>query len=129
ELYVFNSLDFEIPMKQMKNIDIHILPSESCQIEYSIEYFYKGKNIKKCDKCFESAVVKFPQFKLNPAASIQFQGHVFDVLAKDNIKKYKKGNIFHIDIQISSNLEDIKKPLKLKQLALLLILNNKKITR
>lgn len=87
ELYVFNSLDFEIPMKQMKNIDIHILPSESCQIEYSIEYFYKGKKIKKCDKCFESAVVKFPQFKLNPAASIQFQGHVFDVLAKDNIKK------------------------------------------
>jgi hypothetical protein len=75
-------------------------------------------------------VVKFPQFKLNPAASIQFQGHVFDVLAKDNIKNNnKKGNIFHIDIQISSNLEDIKKPLKLKQLALLLILNNKKITR
>jgi hypothetical protein len=70
-------------------------------------------------------VVKFPQFKLNPAASIQFQGHVFDVLAKDN-KKIQKGNIFHIDIQISSNLEDIKKPLKLKQLALLLILNNKK---
>lgn len=56
------------------------------------------------DKCFESAVVKVPQFKLNPAASIQFQGHIFDVLVKDNIKKYKKGNIFHIDIQISSNL-------------------------
>jgi hypothetical protein len=74
-------------------------------------------------------VVKFPQFKLNPAASIQFQGHVFDVLAKDNKKKIQKGNIFHIDIQISSNLEDIKKkkPLKLKQLALLLILNNKKL--
>lgn len=59
-------------------------------IEYSIEYFYKGKKIKKCDKCFESAVVKVPQFKLNPAASIQFQGHVFDVLAKDNIKNTKK---------------------------------------
>ncbi|HBL3601663.1 TPA: hypothetical protein LQC17_003018, partial [Enterococcus faecium] len=44
----------------------------------------------------------------------QFQGHVFDVLAKDNIKKYKKGNIFHIDIQISSNLEDIKKAFKIK---------------
>ncbi|BDP55216.1 hypothetical protein EfmJHP35_31400 (plasmid) [Enterococcus faecium] len=44
--------------KHPKNIDIHILPSESCQIEYSIEYFYKGKKIKKCDKCFESAVVK-----------------------------------------------------------------------
>ncbi|EMF0582435.1 hypothetical protein HA907_002508 [Enterococcus faecium] len=59
-------------------------------------------------------MVKVPQFKLNPAASIQFQGHVFDVLAKDNIKKYKKGNIFHIDIQISSNLEDIKKAFKIK---------------
>ncbi|MCH3423875.1 hypothetical protein LC958_13535, partial [Enterococcus faecium] len=59
-------------------------------------------------------MVKFPQFKLNPAASIQFQGHVFDVLAKDNIKKYKKGNIFHIDIQISSNLEDIKKAFEIK---------------
>jgi hypothetical protein len=59
-------------------------------------------------------VVKFPQFKLNPAASIQFQGHVFDVLAKDNIKKIQKGNIFHIDIQISSNLEDIKKAFKIK---------------
>ena len=59
-------------------------------------------------------MVKFPQFKLNPAASIQFQGHVFDVLAKDNIKKYKKGNMFHIDIQISSNLEDIKKAFKIK---------------
>ncbi|HCI1399176.1 TPA: hypothetical protein NOC65_002965 [Enterococcus faecium] len=59
-------------------------------------------------------MVKFPQLKLNPAASIQFQGHVFDVLAKDNIKKYKKGNIFHIDIQISSNLEDIKKAFKIK---------------
>ena len=59
-------------------------------------------------------MVKFPQFKLNPAASIQFQGHVFDVLAKNNIKKYKKGNIFHIDIQISSNLEDIKKAFKIK---------------
>ncbi|HAQ1183119.1 TPA: hypothetical protein IW781_002126 [Enterococcus faecium] len=35
-------------------------------------------------------------------------------LAKDNIKKYKKGNIFHIDIQISSNLEDIKKAFKIK---------------
>ena len=46
ELYVFNSLDFEIPMKQMKNIDIHILPSESCQIEYSIEYFYKVLFVK-----------------------------------------------------------------------------------
>lgn len=46
ELYVFNSLDFEIPMKQMKNIDIHILPSESCQIEYSIEYFYKVSFVK-----------------------------------------------------------------------------------
>lgn len=66
------------------------------------------------DKCFESAVVKVPQFKLNPAASIQFQGHIFDVLVKDNIKKYKKGNIFHIDIQISSNLEDIKKAFKIK---------------
>ncbi|ENZ5590789.1 hypothetical protein ACGWY8_002756, partial [Enterococcus hirae] len=83
ELYVFNTLDFEIPMKQMKNIDIHILPNESCQIDYSIEYFYKGKKIKKCDKCFESAVVKVPQFKLNPANSIQFQGYVFNVLAKD----------------------------------------------
>ncbi|BDP92650.1 hypothetical protein EfmGK923_28230 (plasmid) [Enterococcus faecium] len=80
-------------MKQMKNIDIHILPSESCQIEYSIEYFYKGKNIKKCDKCFESAVVKFPQFKLNPAASIQFQGHVFDVLARHVFDVLAKDNI------------------------------------
>lgn len=114
ELYVFNTLDFEIPMKQMKNIDIHILPNESCQIDYSIEYFYKGKKIKKCDKCFESAVVKVPQFKLNPANSIQFQVYVFNVLAKDNIRKYKKGNIVHIDKQISSNLEDIKKAFEIK---------------
>ncbi|EOS7916492.1 hypothetical protein D9Y98_RS13680 [Enterococcus hirae] len=59
-------------------------------------------------------MVKVPQFKLNPANSIQFQRYVFNVLAKDNIIKYKKGNIVHIDKQISSNLEDIKKAFEIK---------------
>lgn len=109
ELYVFNNLNLEISINQMKEIDIHVLPNESCQIDYSIEYYYHNKKIKYSDKCVESTIVKVPQFKLNPASSVQFHGFLFDVLVKDNIKRYQKGELFHIDKQICANFNDLKK--------------------
>lgn len=113
EQYVFNSLDFSIDKNSTGKIDMFILPSKSCKIDYYIEYYYNGKKLKNCNRCRETTVVKVPQFSLESRCPIQMQGKLFDFLIDNKIKNYRKGDSEFIDNQIGYNYEDFKKYLKI----------------
>ena len=111
--YVFNSLNFKVDKNGTREIDIFILPSKSCRIDYHIEYYYNEKKLKNCDKCNETILVKVPQFKLESRWPIQPMGRIFKFLIENKIKNYKKGENKFIDDQIGYSYEEFKKQLEI----------------
>ncbi|MGF2144423.1 hypothetical protein ACQUEF_03605 [Vagococcus fluvialis] len=106
--YIFNNLQLSINSLSSEQIDMYIMPTESCQIDYNLTFMYNDKPLKNTEICEESVIIKVPAFRVAVNQKLQLIGPVSDFLVRDKIKKYKKGTNEHIDNLIGSNLDYVK---------------------